>query len=363
MRVGFIFNHARIVGGGEISFLQLIKAVRTHSVEPVVFVPAAGEVKERLKALDTEIVEHLWPKLNIRSLLGYPSYIKKTSELFRKHRLDLVHTNGARCMLYAGPAAKRADIPCVWHVRVLERDRLLDWYRSKYADRIIAISNSVADALADVIRKNQKPKVIYNGIDFSADMPALDLKEEFGVPEGPVILGVGRFTPWKGFDDLLNACARIKEKTPRFCCLLAGEALPAEKEYEKYLRELPYKLGLDNVYFAGWRQDLPAVMKSCTMLILPSHGEPFGRVIPEAWGCRLPVIATDAGGPAEIIEDGQTGLLIPQKDEDAIADAAAKLLADRDLAKRIAENAWRKKERFSLEAHAEKVFNIYKELV
>ncbi|MCG2659551.1 MAG: glycosyltransferase, partial [Kiritimatiellae bacterium] len=330
IRVGFVFNHAAIIGGGEISFIDLADEIRNFGFEPVGIVPGDGEVRSRLDALNIKTVVAAWPPIGIRSVIDFPRRIYRTAELFQQQGLNLVHANGARCMLYAGPAAKRLFIPCVWHVRVLARDRLLDRVRARYASAIIVNSGAVASTLKPYALPSRKIDVVYNGLDlekFNVVKP-LDLSREFGLPAAPVVLAAGRFSRWKGFADLIRACAILRRKSIAFTCLLVGKALPADKDYECHLVTLARQYGLTNVVFTGWRDDVPAIMKSASVMVLPSHGEPFGRVIIEAWACGLPVVATNEGGPAEIIDDKVNGMLVRTGNAGQMADAIEMILRD-----------------------------------
>jgi glycosyltransferase involved in cell wall biosynthesis len=365
IRVGFVFNHAEIIGGGEISFLDLADEIRNFGFEPVGIVPGDGEVRSRLNALAIQTVEMDWPPVGIRSASEFLRRVSRAAAIFRQLNLDLVHANGARCMLYAGPAAGRVPIPCIWHVRVLARDWLLDRIRVRYAKAIIANSGAVAATLKPYLAPSRKIEVVYNGLDlkrFDAVKP-LDLACEFSLPAAPVVLAAGRFSRWKGFADLLQACAVLKSKSIAFTCLLLGKALRSEKDAEAQLAQQARELGLSNVVFAGWRDDVPAIMKAASVLVLPSHTEPFGRVIIEAWACGLPVVATNAGGPAEIIADKVNGLLVRTGDAGQIAGAIEMILRERALAGRLSVAGFQRAKGFTLQKHAEQVVRVYREVL
>ncbi len=159
--------------------------------------------------------------------------------------------------------------------------------------------------------------------------PALP-RAEFDTPEGaPLLLAMGRLHENKAFDVLIEALAAL----PETYLWLAGSgpladdlaALAARRGVSRRLRML------------GWRDDAAALFAAADVLICPSRREPLGNVVIEAWAQKTPVVAAATGGPAELSDDGVTGLLAPIDDAAALADAIRRLLDDRALGARLAE--------------------------
>jgi len=145
----------------------------------------------------------------------------------------------------------------------------------------------------------------------------------------PVLLYVGRFTALKRLDVLLRAYARasVAFAAPAALVLLGG--FPGEWEGQ-HPYELTQELGVQNVFLAGWHEhaDLPPIFAAADVVVLASAQEPFGQVLVEGMACGLPAIAMAAGGPREIITDGQTGWLVPPDDEAAFAAALVSAVND-----------------------------------
>jgi glycosyltransferase involved in cell wall biosynthesis len=364
MRVGYIFNSSRVIGGGEISLIDLIDAVRDQSVDPVVFVPGNGEVADRLKDLGITPVVTPFPSLRGVGLFRMRLRVRELACAFKDNGLDIVHANGARCMLYAGPASGRASVPCVWHVRVIERDGILDRSRAKHSSTIIANSRAVAASLGPYVRNRDVVRVVYNGFNLTAidSSDPADIRREYGIPPGPIVLGAGRFTRWKAFEDLIHAFAVLRRRGVESSLVLAGSALPGESGYEGELKALARECGAKKVFFTGWRDDIPGVMKSADVFVLPSHREPFGRVIVEAMASGLPVVAAGTGGPAEIVTDGKDGVLVEEGCCEAIADGVERILSDAELRDSLIAAGRRRAEQFSLVRHVAGVVGIYREL-
>ena len=123
---------------------------------------------------------------------------------------------------------------------------------------------------------------------------------------------------------------------PRAVLLIVGDDQHGGS-YQVILEHLSAELGITpSVRFLGHRRDIPGIMQALDILVLASSNEPFGLVLVEAMAAATPVVATNAGGPPEIVVEGETGLLVPPERSDLLADAVVNLLADRTLADRFA---------------------------
>lgn len=208
--------------------------------------------------------------------------------------------------------------------------RLGGYYPLKYyrrCDHLIANTRDIADYLMrggwPVARVHYLPNFVA-----AERAPPVD-RDSLGTPAGvKVILALGRLHANKGFDLALQALAHL----PEAHLWLAGEG-PLRHELEDQARALG--LG-DRVRFLGWRADVAALMAAADLLLCPSRHEPLGNVVIEAWAQGLPVVAAAAAGPAALIREGENGLLAPIEDPAALAAAMARLLAQPDLARRLA---------------------------
>ncbi len=149
------------------------------------------------------------------------------------------------------------------------------------------------------------------------------------IPENaPLILGLGRLHPVKGFDLLIRAMARL----PDAYCVVAGEG-PERPRLQKLIAEL----GLTTrVHLPGWRRDVGPLLKAADLFVSSSRHEPLGNMVLEAFSASRPVLATRAEGPTELIRHGMDGILVPLEDPTALAEAARTILADRGLAGSLA---------------------------
>jgi glycosyltransferase involved in cell wall biosynthesis len=150
----------------------------------------------------------------------------------------------------------------------------------------------------------------------------------------PLAVALGRLHPNKGFDLLLEALA----VTRRARLWIAGDG-----PLRPHLERLAIRLGIvDRVRFLGWRDDVPALLALADLLVCPSLHEPLGNVVIEAWSAGLPVVATASDGPAALIEDGESGILVPLPNHPgggakALACAVERLCNDRSLRARLGQ--------------------------
>jgi glycosyltransferase involved in cell wall biosynthesis len=181
---------------------------------------------------------------------------------------------------------------------------------------------------------------------------------------GAVLLYVGRFTEVKRVGLLIRAHARARERFVKPAALVLLGGFPGEWESEHPLRTVR-ATGNPDVFLAGWRghEDLPDGLNAADLLVLPSVREQFGAVIVEAMACGLPALAVDAWGPAEIVEAGETGWLVPPDDGDAMADALAEAVNEDAERRRRGERAYEvARGRYSWPALARGLAAVYGEV-
>jgi glycosyltransferase involved in cell wall biosynthesis len=156
---------------------------------------------------------------------------------------------------------------------------------------------------------------------------------------GTVLLSVGRFTAVKRLPLLIEAFAQVEAELPERAALVLIGGYPGEWEGE-HPYEAIRRCGARNVFLAGWHahEELPGFLRAGDLLVHASVREQFGQVLIEAMACGLPVIAVDRGGPAAIVDDPQTGWLVPD-DRDALAAAMREAIEDGDERRRRGERA------------------------
>ncbi|MCQ4161876.1 glycosyltransferase [Roseomonas sp. GC11] len=198
--------------------------------------------------------------------------------------------------------------------------RLGGYYDLKYyrhCDHLVGNTRDLARWITEQGWPAERTHYLPNFADDMCDVLPAALEE---LPRGaPRLLALGRLHRNKGFDTLLRALPQV----PGAVLALAGEG-PERAALEALTRELGVA---ERVRFLGWRQDAGALLAACDVFVCSSRHEPLGNIVLEAWSATRPVVAVAAQGPAELIRDGETGLLVPQDSPEALGQAIAGLLA------------------------------------
>jgi alpha-maltose-1-phosphate synthase len=284
-------------------------------------------------------------------------------------RPDLIHVHDFYFMPAALRLRARLGLPVVATVHLLF-DPLCRWWGSplpagvselealmcREADALITVSDSMRQLIARTHRlAPERAEVIYNGFDpgpFAAGRCAPaerdELRRRHGLGAGPVVLYAGRIARQKGVRELLRSAAEVVQRRADVTYLIAGYAPPLEADYEGELRALVAATpGLaDRVRFVGKfsRHDLPRLYALADLAAVPSVYENHPYSALEAMAAGVPLVATHTGGLPEIVDDGETGLLVPvcrdalphAPDVGALAEAQLRLLGDPALAARLA---------------------------
>ncbi len=204
-------------------------------------------------------------------------------------------------------------------------------------------------------------------------IPPDEAKDYVGIPrEDRMVLFVGRIEPLKGVDTLIKAmsCLRVKEfERPAYLAIVGGDpnVPPEEMSVEMArLQSLCHDLCMDRmVVFLGKRgQDtLPYYYSAAEVLVMPSHYESFGMVALEAMACGTPVVASQVGGLAFLIQDGVTGFHVPDQDEEALCDRLTRLLGNSSLRSQMGQAAADYARKYSWHQIASQVIEVYERLL
>jgi D-inositol-3-phosphate glycosyltransferase len=243
----------------------------------------------------------------------------------------------------------------------------------RQADRIVASTQAELAQFQWLYHVDtRRVAVIPPGVDTGHfyPIPEDEAREFAGVPAGKrMILFVGRVEPLKGIDGLLQAIAILREQDDglgRQLCLaiIGGEPENGGGEADEMARlhELRHDLHIeDMVTFLGRRaQDtLPYYYSAAEVVVVPSHYESFGLVALEAMACGTPVVASETGGLAFLVRDGETGFHVPTGDPEAMAERLRQLLGDEVLRERLGHQAAEYAKRYAWPLMVEQIIDLY----
>jgi glycosyltransferase involved in cell wall biosynthesis len=356
------------IGGGQKSLLLLLERLDRKKYNPFLICPSEGDLIEKVERLGIETALIKTGSLKNPNFFSTAATVGKFAGFIKKKDIDLIHTDAPRHTFYAGLAARLTKKPLVWHVRVSDLERkFYDKFLFSLATRVIAVSKAAGKRFERLAVKKDKVTVVYNGIDlteFGAQSYGNEFKEEFEIESDCLLIGVsGQLLPKKGQDIFLRAGAQVLKLIPKIKLIIIGDGNEA---YRKKLEHLSKELGIsENVIFTGYREDIPQIMSHLDIFCLPSYYlEGFSRVILEAMASSKPVIATNAGGNAEAVEDGTSGMLIPPGDAGRLAEAILELVKNEDKRRRMGTAGRKKAENlFSIEKNTARIEKIYEELL
>lgn len=344
----------RSLGGGETSLLNLLSALCTSGIRPVLICPE-GDLSRSARLLDLDLYEIEFPNIHLR-LNFVPtfsiSFILKISKIITNHRANVIHVESLLALYYGGIVSFFKGIPLVatYHGYWPLSSPINKLFLFLVCKRIYPVSRSMEAELANFKIAPTRTKTIPLGVN-SAFLEPLPSKEEarraLGIPlDTNIVLQVARFQDIKGHHILLEALALLacNPHSDMPTLLVVGGVLePPSQEILAYRARIEHRASMSDlqrhVKFLGHRQDVPLIMRAADILVVPSIFESFGMVVIEAMTVGVIVIATNAGGPAEIITDGETGLLVPSGDPLALAAAITYALEHHDQSARMVQAA------------------------
>jgi glycosyltransferase involved in cell wall biosynthesis len=393
-------HHGKGIGGAPLSLLYLIQQLDRTQYEPVVLCLYDSSAADlyRDAGVETHIAhgirtfDHstlLWYNLRRpwrlpwRLLTLWPS-IANTRGVIELLRPDLVHLNSAQ-LAPSAIGAHLAGVPVVWHVReqiapgyLGLRRRWLKRAIARYGDRVIAICRNDADQLIP----NGRVRVVYNFVDFDQFTRHLEpgtLRRELGLDsQRRLVAMLGGVNPAKGTWEFVRALPRVLQHIPDVHFLVLGH-FPGFRDnrgikaalvralygYQHKIERFICQQDLTtHITFTGARRDVPQAIADADLIAFPSTVPHFARPIIEAGAMAKPVVASDLGGPRELVVDGETGFLVPPSDPNALAEAIIRTLSDKQLAQRMGEAGYqRARQLFDAKVNAQQTVAVYEELL
>jgi len=327
-------------------------------------------IPEKLKQLGIPVdfvsIKRLRNPLNIFRIIAY----------LRRHQPDIVHTQLEFSDTLGNSAAKFLGIPSVSTLHTIETPTVgtrtywrqqIRWFTLRnFCTRIITVSEKTREHYIQ-LTKIPATKIItmYNGIDLEKfrvvdSSTSNRIRSSFEIPnERSMICTIAVLREPKGIQYMIEALPEILERIPNAFYLVIGDG-----DYAKELKSLAVTHKVEKrVVFAGHRTDIPEILASSDVFVLPTLGDALPTVLIEALAAKKPIIASNVGGVPEIITNEVTGILVPPADAKMLATACLRVLQNKSLAKKLAENGYQTvKQKFDVDTQVKQLSNLYQQL-
>ncbi len=279
---------------------------------------------------------------------------RRLARYVRSNAVSLIHANNELLVNRAAILAGRlARTPVISHQRGWIHPSWANRHLCRWTTQIIAVSDAIASDLTSANIASEKITRVYDGIDltrFSSDAATRQAaRSRLGYEPQHEVIGLPAvLLPWKGQSMFLEAFARIAKRRPNARALLVGASPENAVDLAPALKRQIADLNLQGEAVMTGHVDDVATMYAAMDVVVHSsvEPEPFGLVVLEAMAAARAVLASNAGGPAEIIHTGRDGILYPMGDAEVLAEQTCQLLADANVRKNIARNAVKRAEQF-----------------
>lgn len=355
------------IGGGESHVLDLVASLDKTAFEPIVLSFTEGPMITALQKMNI-------PAFVIESEKAFDiSVWKKVKQFMEDQRIDIVHVHGTRANTNVLWAARRLGLPVVYtihgwsfHDGLHPLAKRLRIAAEKFITRKTQVNICVSESNRQTGIKALKGFsgiVVRNGINlqkFNPDAQYPDLRAEYGIPGDKLLVCfIARMTYQKDPVGMIRGFAAALQQAPQLHLLMIGDG-----ELMNDVVNAATAAGIERqVTFAGFRQDIPAVLHAADIYCLPSLWEGFPIGVLEAMAMGKAVIASDVDGTKEAVQDGENGVLVPSGNPAALAAAMVKVAGDSDLRARLQDNAKAAiAANFNVAGMTEKIAAVYQQL-
>jgi glycosyltransferase involved in cell wall biosynthesis len=355
------------LGGVGVYTSSLARSLKAKGIN-VTIASSGGALLDEIEDCD---IEHINLPIDTSAEVGPHILISyfKLSKVIKERNIQVVHAQTRVSQVIAHYLAKRNKISFISTCHGFFKPRFIRRKFPCWGERVIAISDAVKTHLINDMDVPEKDiRVIYNGIDIDrfsrvySDQEKKRLRKEYGLRDAKTIGIIARLSDVKGHPYLFRAFKELLKSDPTLQLFVVGDG---PSHYRVYLEGLVHDLKIgDNVIFHGSCRDTSKPLSLIDIFCLPSIQEGLGLAILEAMAMGIPVVASDVGGISTLVKDKQNGLLVPPRDEKALAGAVLKILSDTPPAKTMGILSKQMvKDKFSLEKMADEVIKVYQEVI
>lgn len=347
------------IGGGQMVLLDILKGLDKSKYSAVVALPKEGEFSKKLQSIGVHfkvlpIGSYTAGKKSPIDIIKYfvLSFVLffKVRSLIKKEKFDLVYANAPRTFLWGTLAGCSCKVPVIWHLHsVLTgiEKKISKILFARCVTKMLAVSKSVAEPFGT----SNKISIVYNGVDLARFNIAGDpnkFRSDLGVSPGTkVVAFIGQLVPWKGVENFVRAAAIVLKNRKDTVFVVMGQVLFGGNEtFKNDLINIAKEKGVgDKIIFLNNPKDYAKTLKEIDVLVIPSiKPDPCPWIMLAGMAAGKPIIAAGHGGPAEVIENGQDGILYPPADIDELSAYIIKLLNSNDLLAKLGSAAKKKAE-------------------
>ena len=385
MNVLFV-THYPGFGGANQSALHLMRLLRDrHGVNPIATTPFNGSFVDKMaeEGIPCHTIRYAsWrgPRTGIKGLLFAVATLlvnlvalPKGLLLVKSAKIDIIHINSSLAF-YGWLLGKIARRPVVWHLREFgDKDYPMSFYFGTglsgkiigASDAVIAISEAIRNYYSKFVRDDSRMHVIYNGVDVNVSIAQMSRSQSgIDILEGFKLCTIGSISDSKNQIEVVRALGALKStgRLGNICYYVIGGG---NGDTKQKFDNLVASIGLgDVVHVLGEQDNIWPLASRMDAFVVPSKNEGFGRVVVAGMLCSKPVIVANAGALPELIDDGADGLIYELGNEQALADRIDELHSNEDMRRRLGTAARKKAEEcFDASINADKVFNLYEDLL
>lgn len=348
----FVESYPHVMFGQQRTLLSLLEGCAAAGIAPQVVATSEGMFVDEVRRRGVPVTILPYPGLlsvyggaiygyrgwrRLRMFKQLAGYVLSIRRALRLLELDGVFCNDMRGLLTVGLAARSLGLPVMIWDKLDRPHGWLDWIQLPLVRRNLIISDAVRTKYPRWQQKLFRGRIhrIFNGADLDRFDGARSIRDELpSEPQDVLLALVGSISARKGHDRILSLWPRLVQLCSNVRLLVIGEA--SGDEDRAYMAGLPNR-DHPRVHFLGMRSDVPDLMRSIDVLLMPSRHEGMGQVTAEAMAARVPVIGANAGGIPEVVVDGETGFVVEGDDPAAWLAAIERLAESAELRKRMGE--------------------------